>query len=236
MLLVRTLAFAAAMMIAASARAQETPMACTGETAPEAPAASTPAAEPGCGPTVHWGDLALALLVVAGGAGGIFYVRANERRRRARAHAPSPVDAVPYVTGAGLGLLATVALVAFHHPLGIAGGIASIAAGTWTWGAWIVPGVFAGALASAAAAGRWRLRAIPERGWRERFGDGLALRWAVAFAGGVLVQYGAELAGGCTSGLGVSGGIVLAPGAFVFMAAMFAAGIPTAHALGGRKA
>ena len=96
-------------------------------------------------------------------------------------------------------------------------------------------GVFAGALGSAIAFRRWRLRAIPETGWRERYGSQPALRWAIAFMGGVLIQYGAELAGGCTSGLAVSGGIVLAPGAFVFMAAMFAAGIPTARALAGRR-
>jgi hypothetical protein len=231
---VRLLAIALAIVACGSARAQETPMTCTGEPEADAPVAVAPA--PAAPPTMRPGDVALAIAVLAGGAGAVAYVRANERRRRARRLAATPVDAVPYVAGAGLGLLAAVSLLAFHHPLGIAGGIASIAAGTWTWGAAIVPGVFAGALISAVAAGRWRLRTIPEAGWRERFGPRPALRWAVAFAGGVLIQYGAELAGGCTSGLAVSGGVVLAPGAFVFMAAMFAAGIPTARAMAGRGA
>jgi hypothetical protein len=44
----------------------------------------------------------------------------------------------------------------------------------------------------------------------------------------VLVQIGAGIAGGCTSGLAISGGAVLSPAAFVFMAGMFAGGIPAA--------
>ena len=76
--------------------------------------------------------------------------------------------------------------------------------------------------------------AISTRRTHKRFGSQPALRWGIAFIGGVLIQYGAELARGCTSGLAVSGGIVLAPGAFGFMAAMFAAGVPTARALTGR--
>ena len=43
-----------------------------------------------------------------------------------------------------------------------------------------------------------------------------------------LIEYASAIAGGCTSGLALSGGIALAPGAFIFMAAMFATGIPTA--------
>ena len=60
----------------------------------------------------------------------------------------------------------------------------------------------------------------------------------VGFAGAVLVQLGADIAGGCTSGLAISGGAVLAPAAFVFMAGMFAGGIPTAwlwSRLGSRR-
>ena len=69
---------------------------------------------------------------------------------------------------------------------------------------------------------------LPERGWRERFGASPARRWAVAFAAAVLIEYAAAIAGGCTSGLALSGGVVLAPGAYLFMVAMFATGIATA--------
>jgi hypothetical protein len=51
-----------------------------------------------------------------------------------------------------------------------------------------------------------------------------------------LIELAAGIAGGCTASLGVSGGAVLAPGAFVFMAAMFAGGIPTARFLYRRRA
>ena len=41
--------------------------------------------------------------------------------------------------------------------------------------------------------------------WKARFGDSIALRGAVAFGGGILMAFGARLAGGCTSGHGISG-------------------------------
>jgi hypothetical protein len=50
----------------------------------------------------------------------------------------------------------------------------------------------------------------------------------LAFAGSLLTEIGGGIAGGCTASLAVSGGAVLAPAAFVFMAGMFASGIPTA--------
>jgi hypothetical protein len=69
---------------------------------------------------------------------------------------------------------------------------------------------------------------LPDSQWRERFGASRLRRLAVAFSGACLVQLAAGIAGGCTSGLAISGGAALAPGAFVFMAGMFAGGIPTA--------
>ena len=41
--------------------------------------------------------------------------------------------------------------------------------------------------------------------WEARFGDSIALRASVAFGGGILMAFGARLAGGCTSGHGISG-------------------------------
>lgn len=49
------------------------------------------------------------------------------------------------------------------------------------------------------------------------------------FVGTATLEIVAGVAGGCTAGLAVSGGAVLAPGAFVFMAGMFAGGIPVAR-------
>jgi hypothetical protein len=97
-----------------------------------------------------------------------------------------------------------------------------------TWQVWVVVGILAGACVAAAVSGELRLRWLPDTGWRERFGTSRSRRLAVAFAGACLVQLAAGIAGGCTSGLAISGGAALAPGAFLFMAGMFAGGIPTA--------
>jgi hypothetical protein len=50
----------------------------------------------------------------------------------------------------------------------------------------------------------------------------------LVFIGAILLEYGAGVAGGCTSGLAIWGGLQLAPAAFVFMGGMFATGILTA--------
>ena len=46
--------------------------------------------------------------------------------------------------------------------------------------------------------------------------------------GAILLEYAAGIAGGCTSGLAISGGMLLVPAAFLFIAGMFASGIITA--------
>ena len=46
--------------------------------------------------------------------------------------------------------------------------------------------------------------------------------------GAIILEYAAGIAGGCTSGLAISGGMLLAPAAFLFIAGMFASGILTA--------
>jgi uncharacterized protein len=67
--------------------------------------------------------------------------------------------------------------------------------------------------------------------WRDRFGDSVALRGVIGFAGGVAMAFGARLAGGCTSGHGISGTLQLNAGSWLTVAAMFAAGIGTAMLL-----
>jgi len=61
------------------------------------------------------------------------------------------------------------------------------------------------------------------------------LHHSVLFFGGILLEYGAGIAGGCTSGLAISGGVQLAPAAFLFIAGMFASGIITAMILYGKR-
>src|SRR5690606_31952256 len=53
-------------------------------------------------------------------------------------------------------------------------------------------------------------------------------KW-MACAGGFLILFGARLAGGCTSGHVITGMTQLATASFIFAAAVFAVGIPTAR-------
>jgi hypothetical protein len=86
------------------------------------------------------------------------------------------------------------------------------------WISWEVLGLVIGAAAGALASGRFRLMVEAGRGTTtiSRLG------WALG--GGLLVGFGARLARGCTSGLGLSGGATLSVAAFVFLIAFFAAG------------
>ena len=54
------------------------------------------------------------------------------------------------------------------------------------------------------------------------------MRYAVAFAGGFVVLYGARLAGGCTSGHMMSGMMQTALSGYIFAAGAFAAAVPVA--------
>jgi len=54
---------------------------------------------------------------------------------------------------------------------------------------------------------------------------GTPQRLVRALAGGLLAGFGARVAGGCTSGLGLSGAAALGVAAFVFLAVFFATGL-----------
>ena len=87
-----------------------------------------------------------------------------------------------------------------------------------SWISWEIVGVAIGALAGSLVSGRFKLAVErgPQTGGNQRL--------IYALIGGVLVGFGARLARGCTSGLGLSGGATLAVAAFVFLIAFFAAG------------
>ncbi|WP_328190252.1 YeeE/YedE thiosulfate transporter family protein [Marinobacter sp. OP 3.4] len=63
---------------------------------------------------------------------------------------------------------------------------------------------------------------------RARFGQTPAMRYGLAFAGGILVLWGARLAGGCTSGHMMSGMMQTAVSGYLFALAAFAFAVPTA--------
>ena len=165
----------------------------------------------------------------------------------------------PYVAGAGLGLVTILALILSSALLpaptliGASGAYENLVApvglavdpkSTYfnfvmppgiTWAVWVLIGVFFGGLVSALLSGTFKWRKMPDQQWESVFGKSVARRWLIVFFAAILLEYAAGIAGGCTSGLAISGGVVLAPGAFIFIAGMFASGIVTAWLLYRKK-
>lgn len=96
----------------------------------------------------------------------------------------------------------------------------------------LLVGVFFGGMIGAATSGtlKWGKKgwANSDEQWKRIFGAQTWKRWLLAFIGAIILEYAAGIAGGCTSGLAISGGMLLAPAAFLFIAGMFASGIVTA--------
>ncbi|MDJ0657432.1 MAG: YeeE/YedE thiosulfate transporter family protein [Xanthomonadales bacterium] len=101
------------------------------------------------------------------------------------------------------------------------------------YGWMLVLGMFVGGGVSAFLTGRFRPRpqqSMPPM-WASRFGNSPAKRYLHAFLGGVLLLFGARMAGGCTSGHMISGIAQLTIGSFVFGVAIFASGIAVAKSM-----
>jgi uncharacterized membrane protein YedE/YeeE len=96
-----------------------------------------------------------------------------------------------------------------------------------SWITWQVLGVFLGAFVSALLARRIA--------WRVEGGSsaGTVGRLLKALGGGIFAGFGARIAAGCTSGVGLSGAAVLSVAGFVFLGAFFAAGLVAARLSGG---
>ncbi len=157
----------------------------------------------------------------------------------------------PYVVGVGIGALSWITFGLMDKALGVstsfvgtAGAIESLVAADhvqdnayfakYLVGSPLINWQFALVIALAIGAfvagwlGRSRQsRAVPEV-WEARFGSSKAKRFAFAFLGGAILLFGARMAGGCTSGHGISGGLQLAVSSWVFLIAMFASGVAAA--------
>lgn len=70
--------------------------------------------------------------------------------------------------------------------------------------------------------------------FRQRFGNSPRHRYVTVFIAGILVLFGARLAGGCTSGHMMSGMMQTAVSGYVFAAGLFLTSIPLAIWLYGR--
>lgn len=106
----------------------------------------------------------------------------------------------------------------------------STISGTADWLLMVAVGMVVGGFLAALITGRLKARSVPKL-WASRFGDSRPKRFATAFAGGFLLLFGARLAGGCTSGLALSGVAQLAVAGIVFSLAIIGSGILTARLL-----
>jgi hypothetical protein len=97
-----------------------------------------------------------------------------------------------------------------------------------TWGVILLVGVFFGGMLGALSSRTAKVRTMDDHQWKRIFGPQIWKRWLLLFIGAIILQYGAGIAGGCTSGLAISGGMLLAPAAFLFIAGMFVSGIVVA--------
>jgi hypothetical protein len=150
----------------------------------------------------------------------------------------------PLAAGVALGLVLLLTFVLTGHGLGATGASTRVAA--WlglvvapaatqanaylgplveggnpvpSWISWQVLGVASGALVAAFMAGRFRLQFDGARS------IGTPRRLVTALLGGLLAGFGARVAAGCTSGLGLSGGATLGIAAFVFLGTFFVTGL-----------
>ncbi len=64
--------------------------------------------------------------------------------------------------------------------------------------------------------------------WRQRFGEDPLARYATVFLAGILVLFGARLAGGCTSGHMMSGMMQTSLSGYLFALGAIAAAVPAA--------
>jgi uncharacterized protein len=166
----------------------------------------------------------------------------------------------PYVVGAGLGVLSWFAFATADKHLAItlqyehlaafaqmaiapdeigenryyAARAAAGLAPTVGWYLMLIVGVFLGSLLSSTLSGDRSSITVPPL-WRWRFGDSKVKRFAAAFFGGGLMVFGARVAGGCTSGHGISGALQLAVQSWTFITLAFLVAIATAFLIFGEE-
>jgi uncharacterized membrane protein YedE/YeeE len=155
----------------------------------------------------------------------------------------------PYLVGIGIGVLSWIAFGLLDEPLGISTALSSASSicalpvlGSdgvannaywaknplkWNGGLLFLIGTFFGSLLSVLVSRTFRLEKVPTT-WSQQFGGSTAKRLVAAFLGGVIIMFGARMAGGCTSGHGISGSLQLALSSWTFFLTMFASGIVTA--------
>lgn len=157
----------------------------------------------------------------------------------------------PYLVGALIGLLSMATFYFSNQPLGastayarIAGFVGNLFSKSHTeslkffqetkpeiqWDVMLLIGIFIGANIAAFTGGEITSKVIPTL-WAERFGASYMLRLGIAFLGGVVMGFGARLAGGCTSGHGISGTLQLSVGSWIALICFLLGGVISANLL-----
>ncbi len=136
-----------------------------------------------------------------------------------------------YLAGPVLGLCVVACRALFNGRLGVTGGFSEVVGKLgrrsldFDWRGWFLIGVVLGGTLFMALSGG---RLFHGYGWLtdtfSGLGGGFAIT-ALLFAAGVLIGFGAKLAGGCTSGNGLTGVSLVSPAALVATATFFATGI-----------
>jgi uncharacterized protein len=161
----------------------------------------------------------------------------------------------PYLVGALIGVLSWLTFYFSNQPIGASSFYASVAgligkrvapartralayykshppAVDWEFA--FVLAAIAGAFIAAFTGGELTLRWLSPM-WEARFGEGtIGLRAAVAGLGGILMAFGARMAGGCTSGHGISGTLQLSVGSWIAVICFFIGGVTVALLLFAR--
>lgn len=157
----------------------------------------------------------------------------------------------PYLVGALIGVLSMFTFLFSDKPIGVSSAYAKLSgligevfskrhtlslkyfqdnAPKIDWEVMLLIGVIIGAFVSAWTAGDFTGEWVP-RMWAERFGDSVSLRLLASFAGGAIMAFGARMAGGCTSGHGISGALQLSVGSWVALVCFFIGGAGVAALL-----
>jgi uncharacterized membrane protein YedE/YeeE len=166
----------------------------------------------------------------------------------------------PYVVGVGIGVLSWFAFASANRHLAITLQFEHVAALTEraampdaarqnpyyavraaegkspkvSWELMLLVGVFLGGMLSSSLSGDRATTTIP-RLWQWRFGGSSSKRFVFAFLGGAVMIFGARLAGGCTSGHGISGTLQLAVSSWTFITLAFATAISAAFLMYGTE-
>lgn len=152
----------------------------------------------------------------------------------------------PYLAGIGIGILTILTFKFSDKPVGASSAYATISGivgklvspmhtmnlkyfkenpPSVNWELIFVGSAVLGSFISAFSGGEFVPRMVPEL-WERKFGTDSIFSYGVsAFYGGILMAFGARLAGGCTSGHGISGTSQLSVASWVTLISLFLSGV-----------